>query len=540
MTDRDRPWDAATPIPVTPTSPPVDGDRKAADDESLDGDGTILHQDALAHAVELVTTALPGAIHLCIAGPVGCGQGLAARLIRHAHGPTAPLVRLSAGSFHPSDSVAAVAALDEAWNEARGGVLRLDELELVLANTTAVSVLSRLRDHVSDSARDSSPPNLVIAGDRESVHRLHALNPALHQLLVHTTVTPFTGEQLVDLLSRRIRREGLAVTPDFETTMRSRFARITGLGNLQNSRIVSALYTQIRTVVTAEGRRLVTPADLDVSRIRLLDIDDRVGFEHLDKLIGLSDVKRTVRLWTTNAALTPRREALGLIAPGAGQHMVFKGPAGTAKTTVARIVSRILAETGALSSGHLVEVDRSDLVADLPEQTTRLVVDAVKRALGGTLFIDEAYSLVSTASGNGRVAIDTLLKQMEDYRDEFVVVAAGYPTEMEQFLSSNPGLRSRFVKVLNFPAYSTDELMAILDHMAAERGFVVAADVASTITPRVALQSQYPGFGNGRHMRNMLDKAIELQGDRLTVDSSDDELCTLVAADFAEAARMRR
>ena len=210
---------------------------------------------------------------------------------------------------------------------------------------------------------------------------------------------------------------------------------------------------------------------------------------------------------------------------------------------MARIVARVLAETGVLSSGHLVEVDRSDLVSDRPELTARLVVDAVKRAIGGVLFIDEAYSLTSgkaSESGSGRAAVDTLLKLMEDYRDEFVVIVAGYPTEMETFLSSNPGLRSRVVKVLKFPSYEPEDLLSILDHMAAKRGYQIDPSVGPGLLPRLTLQSQYPGFGNGRHVRNMLDKAIELQGTRLDETSSDDDLRTLLPVDFAEQARFGR
>jgi SpoVK/Ycf46/Vps4 family AAA+-type ATPase len=216
--------------------------------------------------------------------------------------------------------------------------------------------------------------------------------------------------------------------------------------------------------------------------------------------------------------------------------MVFKGPAGTAKTTVARIVGKILAETGVLSSGHLIEVQRADLVGDTLEQSARRTVEAVKRAIGGVLFVDEAYTLTSTDAGrdSGKEIVDTLLKLMEDYREEFVVIVAGYPLEMEQFLNSNPGLRSRFVRVLDFPSYSPDELLDILAYQAAKRGYVLGDGVREALVPRLELVSKYPGFGNGRHVRNQLEAAIVRQATRVNAESSDDELRMLTVADFAD------
>jgi SpoVK/Ycf46/Vps4 family AAA+-type ATPase len=201
-------------------------------------------------------------------------------------------------------------------------------------------------------------------------------------------------------------------------------------------------------------------------------------------------------------------------------------------------VGRILTETGVLSSGHLVEVQRADVIAEMLDQTARRMVEIVKRSLGGVLFIDEAYTLTASDSSrdSGREAVDTLLKLMEDYREEFVVIVAGYPLEMEGFLNSNPGLRSRFSRVLEFPSYVPDELIDILEFLSAQRGYQISPDVRAALTPRLSLVSQYPGFGNGRHVRNLLEAAIVRQATRVTPSSSDDDLRTLTLADFTDPA----
>jgi SpoVK/Ycf46/Vps4 family AAA+-type ATPase len=342
------------------------------------------------------------------------------------------------------------------------------------------------------------------------------------------------------LLDRMIKNAGFTTSFDFIATTSPLIARVRSVGNLTNARIPASLARHAIRRAALSGRNDVRVEDIETAALRVIDVESGTAWAELDELIGLDDVKSTVRMWMSNNDLHERRERLGLITSGMSRHMVFKGPAGTAKTTVARIVGRILAENGVLSSGHLIETQRADFVGERVDQSPRLVVDAVKRALGGVLFIDEAYSLTmrgdsssENAEANGEI-IKTLLKMMEDYRDDFVVIVAGYPTEMEQFLNSNPGFRSRFAKTLEFPGYGTAELFEILEMLATKRGFTVAEDVLAMLEQRLALISQYPGFGNGRHMRNMLESAITRQGFRVEDGSTDEELRTLILADFTE------
>jgi SpoVK/Ycf46/Vps4 family AAA+-type ATPase len=502
----------------------------------------ILFQPELSNAVATVMS-LPGTPHLCIAGPVGCGQGLATRALAQARATAKAVehlvvVDLLASEVSTQDSTAAVDRLRSRWSEAGNGVLRIDELELILANPTATAFLDALRNLIVHAGADD--PVVVLCGDKESVAQLHALNPDLHQHFHHTMVRAFLSTELIMLLDRMIKQAGFSTSFDFVATTSPLIAKVRSVGNLTNARIPASLARHAIRRAAAAGRTSVQAEDIETAALRVIDVESGSAWAELDELIGLHDVKSTVRMWMSNSDLSERRERLGLITEGMSRHMVFKGPAGTAKTTVARIIGRILAENGVLSSGHLVETQRADFVGERVDQSPRLVVDAVKRSIGGVLFIDEAYSLTTkgdssseNAEANGEI-IKTLLKMMEDYREDFVVIVAGYVTEMEQFLNSNPGFRSRFAKTLEFPGYATSELFEILSHLAAKRGFVIDPGALGQLEPRLALVSQYPGFGNGRHMRNLLENAITRQGFRVDENATDDELRTLTYADFAE------
>lgn len=488
-------------------------------------------QPPLTNAFDTIVAALPVRRHLCVAGPVGCGQGFAARLLRDRLPEGAPLHRIIPADLLDASTAASLDRLRTAFAEAAGGVLYLAELESLYADQNAVPLLATLRECIKE--RDDV--SVVLAGDVDAVSRLHALNPDLFARFTHAEVRPFTAEEMLEILHVMLIARGLSPAPGFAADALDVLRRVRSVGSMRNARILAAL-CDLATEQSAE--RPVLFGALDIARLRPLTGLSSDGFAELDGLIGLPSVKATVRLWMANASVNARREGLGLLTSGMGQHMVFKGPAGTAKTTVARIVGKILTETGVLSSGHLIEVQRADLIGDTPEQSARRTVEVVKRALGGVLFIDEAYTLTSDAPGrdSGREIVDTLLKLMEDYREEFVVVVAGYPLEMEQFLNSNPGLRSRFVRVLEFPSYDPTELLAIMKFLADARGYQIDPAVGEAFRPRLALVSQYPGFGNGRHVRNLLEAAISRQATRVTNDSSDDDLRTLLLEDFIDPA----
>lgn len=255
----------------------------------------------------------------------------------------------------------------------------------------------------------------------------------------------------------------------------------------------------------------------------------------LAELVGLAPIKDQVRRLVAEARADQLRLAAGMPAGDRSRHMVFVGNPGTAKTTIARLLARIYAELGTLSNGHLIEASRVDLVGQYVGQTAPRVRRMFNRASGGVLFIDEAYALMPEDSHRdfGVEAIATLLKLMEDRRDEVVVIVAGYPAQMQRFLASNPGLASRFPKTLTFTDYDDDELYEIFQVIAGQQGFRLADGVERLL--RSLIPTPRPdGFGNGRFVRNVFEEAVSIQAERLVglTDPTSDDVRTLLPEDL--------
>lgn len=237
----------------------------------------------------------------------------------------------------------------------------------------------------------------------------------------------------------------------------------------------------------------------------------------LNSLTGISTVKEEVQRLINTVKVNKLRNEKGLPTTNTNNHIVFYGNPGTGKTTVARLLAGIFKGLGVLKKGHLVEVDRSALVAGYVGQTSIKTRDIIESAFGGILFIDEAYTLAKDGNDYGAEAIDTLLKIMEDHREDFVVIVAGYTEKMTNFLSTNPGLKSRFTRFMNFPDYTPAELVDIFEKM--------ANDAAMTITPEAKKKSseifnasyknRNETFGNARLVRNLINDAMSNQADRI-------------------------
>lgn len=259
--------------------------------------------------------------------------------------------------------------------------------------------------------------------------------------------------------------------------------------------------------------------------------------EELNKLVGLEKVKKDVNSLINLVQIRKLREERGIKQPAMSLHLVFSGNPGTGKTTVARLLSKIYHEIGLLSKGHLIETDRSGLVGGYVGQTAIKTQEVIQSALGGILFIDEAYSLTSKSDNDyGAEAVDTLLKAMEDHRDDLIVIVAGYPALMDKFLYSNPGLESRFNKFIYFDDYNDEELYNIFWLMCEESNLTLDAAADKYIKDyfKMLYENRSKNFANGRAVRNLFEEVITNQANRLAPKSNitDEELNTLIYEDF--------
>ncbi|MFA1545430.1 AAA family ATPase [Actinomadura chokoriensis] len=480
--------------------------------------------------------------HLVFTGNTGTGKGKVARILGRIY---ADLGVLSSGHLveveradllgeYASESVLRVR---RAVEQAHGGVLLVrDAHALVSVSADAArgrEVLDVLLTSVQAHTEDLV---VVLTGPRAEMNGLLKGHPDLAAFFPRTIGFPdLTDAELVEVFEAKAADSGFELAPGVLDKVRALVEaapRERGLGNV---RIMTNLLDR---AVAMQGRRVLADGIVDEDEsldvILLEDVPDTLTrgrddvpgdpLAEVERLIGLADIKREVAALVAEVRAEQLRRDAKVSPASPARHMVFSGNPGTAKTTIARLIAAVYARLGLLSSGHLVEVTRADLVAEFVGQTAPRVRGAVERALGGVLFVDEAYALSSEGGDRrdfGREAIAELLRLMEEHRGDLVVIVAGYDAEMERFLAANPGLKSRFPKTLRFPDYTDDELVTIFEFMAAEAGFALAAGVLDALRDRVAAQPRGASFGNARLARNMLEAAISRQAQRIT--AKDDE-----------------
>ena len=368
---------------------------------------------------------------------------------------------------------------------------------------------------------------------------------------------PFSQEALVQLAKRQLdelvrRARGqlslaLSVDASLENWLAGQFDKEHGVPSLKETadvlfRAVGEAKLHSRDMKSAlltvqDGQPMLQINDAQsIPLLKQTPVEDELAAvrAQLQQIVGLEPVKDYILSLEETCRVNEMRRARGLKTAPISMHMIFTGNPGTGKTTIARLIARYLKAVGALSEGQLVEVTRADLVGKYVGHTAPLTMQAVRAALGGVLFIDEAYSLCRGQDDTfGLEAIDTLVKAMEDYRDNLVVILAGYSREMKLFLQANSGLRSRFPNQIEFPDYTGEELTQIACSLARERGYRIDESALKPLTAYFsAVQATDARTGgNGRLARNVVEDAVLSQSRRILRENCED-LETLLSADF--------
>lgn len=286
----------------------------------------------------------------------------------------------------------------------------------------------------------------------------------------------------------------------------------------------------LQPVVTENSEEVKAKAQA-IEAARETKEPEKSGMEELEELVGLETIKHDVKELIALAKVRKIREEKGMKPVPVSLHLVFSGNPGTGKTTVARILAKLYKEIGILEKGQLVETDRSGLVAGYVGQTAIKTREKINEAMGGVLFIDEAYALNSEGENYGQESIDTILKAMEDYRDKFIVIVAGYTQLMKEFVESNPGLKSRFNKFFEFPDYTVDELQAIFKLQCDKYQYKLTEDAEAAVRDEIILRESAKGenFANAREVRNLFEKIITNQAARVAdLENVDEETLSLI------------
>lgn len=301
-----------------------------------------------------------------------------------------------------------------------------------------------------------------------------------------------------------------------------------------NGQISIVLNSQKRKSHTKElPDSQVVPKVIPPEHAALKDIEEELG-----ALVGMDEMKKMIKEIYAWIYVNKKREEAGLKTGKQALHMMFKGNPGTGKTTVARLIGKLFQRMNVLSKGHLIEAERADLVGEYIGHTAQKTRDLIKKAIGGILFIDEAYSLGRGGEKDfGKEAIDTMVKHMEDKQHDFILILAGYSREMDQFLTLNPGLHSRFPLVIDFPDYTIDQLMEIGQRMLKEKEYVLSHEAEKKIRDHliwVKSSLNTTSFSNGRYIRNVIEKSIRTQAMRLLLQNNYDrhDLMTIRSNDL--------
>lgn len=476
-----------------------------------------------------------GTLHMVFKGNAGTGKTTVARLIG---GIYKELGVLSTGQLIECDRSSLVAGysgqtapkVKAKVQEAMGGVLFIDEAYTLAGDSFGKEAIDTL---VADIENYRNDLMVIIAGYSDDMDTFLSQNQGLKSRFPNEILfEDYTVDEMLSIFKGMVKSRNLVLEDGMDSKIISLIQTVSKQSDFGNARGIRNVLDKIceqRNVRIAEmfqsgkeptQEELKTIISSDLSAFGELEKKTKTVDEYLtelNKLTGLASVKDKVNKTVANVRVNQEMKKQGLAPQGLGTlHMVFKGNAGTGKTTVARLLGGIYKELGVLSSGHLVECDRSSLVAGYVGQTAPKVKAKVQEAMGGILFIDEAYTLAKGGENDpGKEAIDTLVADIENYRNDLMVIIAGYSDDMDVFLSQNQGLKSRFPNEIIFEDYKPDELLLIFKNNIKQRGLVMAEELDDKITALIDKYSSMADFGNARGVRNLVDKLAEQRSVRI-------------------------
>ncbi len=478
---------------------------------------------------------VPMSYHCVFTGNPGTGKTTVARIIAQIY---KGLGILKKGHLVECDRSSLVAGYvgqtaiktNEVVDKALDGVLFIDEAYALAKDGDSFgqeaidTLLKRMED-------DRDRLVVIVAGYTNEMKTFIDSNPGLKSRFNrYIEFEDYSAEEMLTIFKNLATKQKYTLSEESEKTLLNIFKDVkecedNSFGNARGVRNLfeKALINQAnRLARNPESEQCVfMPEDFEDGRPKKIKKVDAMA--QLTSMIGLQSVKQEVLTLRNIVAAQKKRAAAGLPVLPMSYHCVFTGNPGTGKTSVARIVAEIYKDLGVLRKGHLVECDRSSLVAGYVGQTAIKTNEIIDKALDGVLFIDEAYTLAKDGDSFGQEAIDTLLKRMEDDRKRLVVIVAGYTNEMKNFIESNPGLKSRFNRYIEFEDYTIDELVELFKKLAEGQKFVLSEGFEEQLrlTLRNILSENTATFGNGRGVRNLFEKTVLKQANRLAMIDDD-------------------